>query len=188
MGFYDKRENVEGYIAMCEPYESSRLVDTVKKLLPIGSHLLEIGMGPGYDLTLLRKRFECLGTDYAQDFLDIYQAQYPEASLALMDAVGLETKRTFDGIFSNKVLIHLTLDELKASLKRQDELLAKGGYVFHSFWRGEGESDEGGILHKYYDDETLKAIFSEFFDVLLVEGYREFDDHDSVFVVAKKKG
>ena len=50
---------------------------------------------------------------------DIYKKKNKNAYLLLLDAITLKTKRKFDCIYSNKVLIHLTKQELTNSLKKK---------------------------------------------------------------------
>ena len=60
-------------------------------------------------------------------FADCVRAAEPIADVLSLDAVTLETDRRFDAIYSNKVLHHLTPDELARSLRAQRRLLREGG-------------------------------------------------------------
>ena len=46
-------------------------------------------------------------------FVDKYKKENPEADLLKLDAVTLTTNKMFDCIYSNKVLHHLTREDLK---------------------------------------------------------------------------
>lgn len=52
MGHLDVPANVRGYIRMAEGYDGAGLIAVLRKYLPAGSTLLELGMGPGKDLDL----------------------------------------------------------------------------------------------------------------------------------------
>ena len=117
MGFYDDEENVEAYVQMAEGYDGRELVDVLKKHLPSGSSVLELGMGPGKDLALLAEAYDATGSDSSEVFLRRYRRDHPDADLLLLDAVTLATERRFDAIYSNKVLHHLSVDELRTSLR-----------------------------------------------------------------------
>lgn len=49
--------------------------------LPSGASVLELGMGPGFDLDLLRKNYEVAGSDDSQFFLDGYRETCPYSDL-----------------------------------------------------------------------------------------------------------
>lgn len=48
---------VQEYIEMVEGYDGTELINVLKNYLPKGSSLLELGMGPGKDLDLLKKTY-----------------------------------------------------------------------------------------------------------------------------------
>ena len=98
--------------------------------------------------------------------------------------MGLETDRVFDCIYSNKVLHHLTIEQLKKSLLRQKEVLSRNGLVMHSFWRGDGVEEHHGLKFIYQTEDSIRTIFSESFDFINVISYTEMDDDDSLYVLA----
>ena len=119
MGYFDDEKNVEEYIGMAEGYDGRELVDVLRRHLPDGATVLELGMGPGKDLEILSEFFQVTGSDSSKVFIERYRKMDPAADLLLLDAVTMDTDRKFDGIYSNKVLQHLTQQELKRSLHRQ---------------------------------------------------------------------
>ena len=126
--------------------------------LPDGGTLLELGMGPGKDLDLLAEHYRVTGSDFSNAFLDRYREKHPDADLVNLDALTIETDRSFDGIFSNKVLVHMSDEDLDASFARQAEVLNPGGVILHSFWYGEGEEQFGGLTLRRRDEAALKRL------------------------------
>ena len=122
MGFYDDKKTASQYIDMARGYDGRELIDILRKYVPQAASVLEIGMGPGVDLRILKKHFQVTGSDTSAFFLDRYRETDPNADLMFLDAVELDTERSFDCIYSNKVLHHLTDGELTASLCRQKEI------------------------------------------------------------------
>jgi len=53
MNYYDDPKNVADYIQMAEGYNGEELIQLLQEVLPSGSTVLELGMGPGTDLDLL---------------------------------------------------------------------------------------------------------------------------------------
>ena len=185
MGFFDTEKGVEEYISMAKGYDGKELIKILQTFLPEKSSVLELGMGPGTDLDILRKNFTVTGSDNSQIFLDRYKKQNLNADLLKLDAVTLSTDRTFDCIYSNKVLHHITQKDLKKSFQRQKNILNPNGILFHSFWRGDKDENFDGLLFTKYQIDGLKKIIGNLFDILRIEIYTEMEKDDSLYVVLK---
>ena len=186
MGFFDTEKGVDKYISLAEGYDGAELIKILQEFLPEKSSVLELGMGPGKDLDILRKNFTVTGSDNSQIFLDRYKKQNSEADLVKLDAVDISTNRTFDCIYSNKVLHHITRDELKKSLQRQKEILKPNGLAFHSFWRGDEDENFDGLLFTKYQIDDFKEMVGNLFDILRIETYTEMEKNDSFYVILRK--
>ena len=184
MKFYDDEKTALQYIEMAEGYDGRELIEILRNHLPTGSSILEIGMGPGVDLKLLQKHFRVTGSDNSRFFLGRFRDCNPEADLLYLDAIGLDTDRTFDCIYSNKVLHHLTNEELIQSLHRQQTILSDTGLVMHSFWRGTGIEEHHGLKFVYQTEDSLRSMFDDMFDILDIDVYSEMEADDSIFVLA----
>jgi len=187
MNYFHQEKNVEKYIQMAKGHDGQDLISDLIRYLPPDSSVLEIGMGPGTDLTLLDKYYRVTGSDISEIFLERYRKQNRDTTLILLDATSLETEKKYQGIYSNKVLMHLTREDLKKSIKRQAEILESRGIICHSFWFGDTEENYDGLLFVNYTTEQLQDLFQEFFDVIKIEMYQEMDPDDSLYIIAKKK-
>ena len=112
MGFFDTEKGVEKYITMAEGYDGVELIKILQKYLSKDSTVLELGMGPGKDLDILKESYTVTGSDNSQIFLDKYKENHQDADVLLLDAVNIPTNRKFDCIYSNKVLHHLSKEDL----------------------------------------------------------------------------
>ena len=186
MGYFDERKNVDEYIQMAEGYDGRELIAILAKHLPGGSTVLELGMGPGKDLDLLARTYTVTGSDSSSVFLDLYREQHPAADLLILDAVSLTTARTFNGIYSNKVLHHLAKPDLQRSFARQQELLTDGGLLMHSFWHGAKEEEMQGLRFVYYTEEELLNTVGPGFEIVATDRYQEFEPGDSLYVLLRK--
>ena len=72
MRYFDSEENVDAYIAMAEGYDGAELIALLRRYLPEGSSVLELGMGPGKDLDLLRPSYRVTGSDTSRAFLVLF--------------------------------------------------------------------------------------------------------------------
>lgn len=185
MSFYDSTEGVESYVKMAEGYDGREIIDELAKHLPSGSTVLELGMGPGVDLEILSERYTVTGSDFSEPFLARYRQKNPGADLLQLDAVTMKTERRFNCIYSNKVLHHLTRDELEESLRQQVAKLNPGGLLCHTFWAGENEETIQGMRFVYYNEQALEAIMPDGCETLVMERYTEMEENDSVHWIAR---
>lgn len=186
MGYYDDKKNVEQYIEMAEGYDGKLLIEALEKHLSKDSTVLELGIGPGKDAVLLSENYHVTGSDYSSVFVERFQNLYPDIDVLQLDAVTMKTDRTFDGIYSNKVLYHLSRDHLKTSFREQARVLNAGGIALHSFWYGDGEDEQQGLKFVYYTDDTLKALIGDEYDIIDIQRYTEMETDDSLYVVLRK--
>lgn len=164
MGYYDGVENVEAYIRMAADYDGSLLVDILRRRLPCKSSVLELGMGPGKDLLLHDQHFQVVGTDVSAIFAERSRKLHPQLAVQQLDAIAIEMDRRFDANYSNKVLSHLAPEELRASFKRQAQVLENSGLALHSFWIGDAESEHQGLRFVYYREDPLKRLYALYFE------------------------
>jgi SAM-dependent methyltransferase len=186
LDYFLNEKNVNDYIKIADGYDGRSLIEILKNFLPAGASVLELGMGPGKDLDILSKSYKVTGSDYSPVFLDLYREKNKNADLLLLNAVTLETNRTFDCIYSNKVLMHLTREELARSFKRQKEILNDNGILLHSFWKGSKEEAYDGLRFIYYSEDELLEFVKDF-ELLEIATYKEISKNDSIYIVLKKK-
>jgi cyclopropane fatty-acyl-phospholipid synthase-like methyltransferase len=185
MMFFDSEKNVHEYIEMSKGYDGRELIEILKKYLSPEKSILELGMGPGIDLDILSETYTVAGSDNSEVFLDLYKKKNPGADLLLLDAVTLKTERKFDCIYSNKVLHHLTREELVESFIQQSKVLLSGGVLFHSFWLGDKEEELEGLRFVYYTLETIKECIPDELDIIAMTIYTEMDTDDSFYMVLR---
>ncbi|MBC8312114.1 MAG: class I SAM-dependent methyltransferase [Candidatus Marinimicrobia bacterium] len=187
MHYYKELKNAKEYIKRAEGFDGKRFIPVLQKYLKKDSTLLEIGMGPGTDVDLLSKFYNVTGSDYSQAFLDLYKEKNPNANLLLLDAVKMDVNEKFDCIYSNKVMHNLSVKDCKISLQRQLQCLNPHGYLFHSFWFGEGEIEHGEIKYNNYNFETIREQITENLEILELEMYSEMEENDSFYIILQKK-
>lgn len=186
MDYYDREENVQEYIQMADGYDGKALIDSLWRFLPDGSTVLEIGMGPGKDLDILREKYVVTGSDSSDVFLDSYRKTHKGADLLNLDAVTLNTNRRFQCVYSNKVLHHLTTRDMEKSFQRQLEILEKNGVALHSLWHGDGEEEIEGLRFVYYSIEGIQKLVPKGFKILEKAIYKEIENDDSICLIMRK--
>jgi cyclopropane fatty-acyl-phospholipid synthase-like methyltransferase len=187
MGFFDTEKGVQEYIKMVEDYDGSYLINELRHYLKDRSSLLELGMGPGMDLDILKKYYKVTGSDISQIFVERYKKLHPEAEVFQLDAKSLDINRKFDCIYSNKVLIHFTKQECGESFKKQKMILNPNGLLFHTFWYGDKIEEHYGLLFVYYLEDELKDMVKNDYNILKLQRYTEMEKNDSIYLVLQKK-
>lgn len=185
--YYQDKDFVSGYIKQAAEVSGQQLIEILREFLSAGASVLELGSGPGTDWEILSATYEVTGSDLSTAFLDHLATQYPKAQFLQLDACTLKTEERFDGLYSNKVLHHLTKAELEASIKRQHDVVKPEGIICHSFWRGEGSEYFKDMLVTYHNAESLQALFGPYFEPLLIKTYQEFDPEDSLLLIARRR-
>lgn len=181
--FYENEKNVREFVEATEGLDGKYLIEILKNHLKSDSTVLEIGMGAGKDLDILKKTFQAVGSDYSRTFLNLYKQKNPTADLILLDAVTLEPDRKFDCIYSNKVLHHLTKKNLQKSLRLQREILTEKGIIFHTFWNGRQRNKFQDLQFIQYTKDELQKIIEPFFKIIEVGFYEEMNLNDSIYVI-----
>ena len=187
MGFYDISGNIDRYIEMCSGYDGSYIYKILEEFLKKDASVLELGSGPGLDIPFLNSLYNVTGSDLSEQFLSRLEKKYPDITFLKIDAVEIDVKGSFDCIYSNKVLPHLTKEELKSSLISQFNNLDSNGIIAHTFWIGDENEEVEGLLFTKYQKQEIIDIFSNQFRILSLTIYKEFEESDSMFVIAQKK-
>lgn len=185
--YYKTKESVEEYIKLAKDVNGSQLIEKLGMVLPENSDLLEIGSGPGTDWKILNELYNVTGSDNSKEFLNHLNVDNPDGEFIELDAITLEVDKKFTGIYSNKVLHHLKNDELANSIKRQSLIINTNGIICHSFWKGDGSEIFKGLFVNYHSENNLKELFSDYFEILSLTSYQEFEKGDSILILGKKK-
>jgi len=185
MEFYNNPVKVDEYESMCKEYDGSKLYNVLENHLTVNKTLLELGSGPGYDVHYLKDKYKVTGSDLSDEFLLRCKKKYTEVPFIKLDAVSLNTENVFDCVYSNKVLHHLTLENLEKSLKRQQQVIVGNGLFAHTFWLGDKEFTMEGMLFIFHNRDNLINLVSKYFTILETYDYKEFDEGDSILIIAK---
>ena len=185
--YYKTKASAEEYIRLAKDVSGAQLIAQLKPVLSAGSSLLEIGSGPGTDWTILNESYEVTGSDNSKEFLKHLNRENPNGKFLELDATTLKVDQKFDGIYSNKVLHHLKDQALMDSIKRQSEILNANGIICHSFWKGEDSEIFKGLFVNYHTEEHLRTFFENYFKILSIQYYQEFETDDSLLLIAEKK-
>ncbi len=187
MDYFSNRKNVDLYSSMMEGYDNRFIIEEIQKKLPIGSTLLELGMGTGADLISLSEIYKVMGSDNSPLFVSDFKKK-SKLNVCVLDAVTVDIDQKFDCIFSNKVLQHLSKDDFSLSLKQQSKHLNENGILFFTLWHGKPREEfefNGELRFVYYDEPSLQSLIPNELTIENIVHYAEFENNDSMLVVLR---
>ncbi|MEO0091202.1 MAG: class I SAM-dependent methyltransferase [candidate division WOR-3 bacterium] len=105
------------------------IIGFIKKLLPQGKRILEVGCGTGKLLSQIENDYETYGIDISSFAITVAQSR---ARATIFQVASIEDKifspGSFDGIIAINVLEHLKNPKL--ALERIHQMLSPAGYLF----------------------------------------------------------
>lgn len=166
---------VEQYVAKTKGLEPLKELEEFKKLLPGGSLILDAGCGWGRDSKILSGKFKVIGIDLSRGLLKYARKYAPKAKFLYGDILKTDFDgETFDGIWSNVVLIHLEREDIIPALKEFYRILKKGGVGYVSVKEGKGKEykseDMSGGSPRFYtwfsQNEIKKYLEKAGFEII----------------------
>ncbi|MBC8333960.1 MAG: class I SAM-dependent methyltransferase [Anaerolineales bacterium] len=136
-------------------------------------NLLEIGAGPGKDSRFFQENgLKVLCTDLSPEMVKLCRQKGLDARV--MDFSELQIpEKSFDAVYAMNSLLQLPKKELPAVLQTVNAILKRDGLFFIGVYGGidhegiwEEDNCEPKRFFSFYDDEHLKRILGEVFDLL----------------------
>ncbi len=164
------------YAQIAEAYDTVTLpkinlgeMEQFTSLIKPGSVILDLGCGPGRDAAwFAAKGYKLTLFDLSTELLAIAKNRVPGATIIQGDMTELSfAGESFDGIWANASLLHLTKQEMRKVLAKLFLILRENGVLFCSVKGGEGEhgivEDKYGkpverFFSFYNEDELCKII------------------------------
>lgn len=169
-----------------------KLINTLDEYLLDYSKILELGSGDGANLAKLSKNYRVVGSDLSRKNVQAIRQRHPEIHVKLLDIHEMKIEEDYDCIYSDKVLTHLTKEELKESIKKQGEHLKDEGIILMTLNYGEYCQEEGqdGYLSVYYTEYDIHDLVPKTLQIDLIDSYIDENKNnkkDSLLVILKKR-
>lgn len=138
-------------------------VELIKKYLPVGKKIFEIGSGGGIDAKLLVEAgYDVTASDFTQSFVKVLEGK--GLNTVFFDAKKDTVPEEYDAIYANAVFLHFSPDEIKTFLNRNKSKLVNEKILFTSFLSGFGHHRSArsrGFERDfyYYNYGFLKHLF-----------------------------
>ena len=154
---------VDTYISKTKGLEPLKELRKFKSLLPKNAIVLDAGCGWGRDSKILSNDFKVIGIDLSNNLLSYAKEYAPKVIFKKSDVTnaGLKTN-TFDGLWSNVVLLYLEREDVLPVLKDFYRILKRGGVAYILVKEGEGfeykSEDMSGEKPRFYTLFTKKEF------------------------------
>lgn len=153
MNYYEV--NANSFIENTLKLDLSDLYSKFLASVPKSSTILDIGCGPGRDL----KHFQSLGHTAIGiepcEELAQFARNYAMCEVLTCQVQDYSPKVKFNAIWACASLLHLSTEDLKASLNCFTTMLEKSGILYCSFKYGKFEGERGG---RFFNDQTLESF------------------------------
>lgn len=160
--------------------------------------LLEIGAGTGKDGAFFKEHsLKVVCTDLSPENIKICEGKGLAAEI--MDFTDLQfSDGSFDAVYALNCLLHITKNEIPMVLKSINEILKSNGLFYLGLYGGydhEGvypdDSYEPKRFFSFYDDEHLKRVVGEVFDIFSFNRIMTGEKNPDLYfqsVVLRKRG
>lgn len=147
------------YLEGIEKLIPPQLYDFVK-LITKGGKILDVGCAGGRDSKqFIDRGFEVVGVDVVDEFLKVAKTNVPAAEFLKMDLLELNfPNQTFDGIWSNAVLLHVQKKNISNVLKNYCRMLKPAGKLFLALKVGDGSAS---VTDKFTKDKRLFIYYQK---------------------------
>jgi len=140
-------------------------LELLKKYLPLGSHIFEIGSGGGTDASLLQEAgYKVTASDFSEKFVEVLQRK--NLSAIHFDAKKDTLPDSIDAIYANAVFVHFFPEELQKFVHNAKDKLIGNKLIYFSIIEGDGSErkvSKSGFDRdfQYFTKEALEKILSE---------------------------
>lgn len=172
----EERITMKTYDKIAKRYSQSnkRLMpyDTYNKflsLIPKKAKILEAGCGYGRDCGVFcEKGYDVTGIDLSQGMLDVAKKNVANVEFIKMSVRDLRFEDyTFDGIWCNAVLLHLSKKDTQKAIEELARVLKNQGIMYVSVRKGENKElvkegpEDTPRYFTYFSEDEIEKYFRE---------------------------
>jgi len=149
-----------------------KIIEFQKGFIPKGARILDLGCGPGNNITILQSRdnsYSFTGVDLSKDLLNIAKENHPSSTFLHQNICTLEVEADaeYESILASFCVVHLTHVETKKLIQYISESLVQAGSLYISFMEGSSSGfestsfSEDEIFFNYYQTDDIVKILSD---------------------------
>ena len=158
--------NANEFIASTQNVDMTKIQSAFTSLLPLKSHILDLGCGSGRDaLCFLERGFSVTAMDACDEFCKAtknlaYKYQKTgKCKIVQKSFSELSDIQKYDGVWACASLLHVPKKELPVIFKKIENALKEKGVFYCSFKKGTFEGERNGrYFSDFTEDELCEAI------------------------------
>jgi len=164
--------NAERYNAKFADFAAykEKIVEFQKGFIPKNARILDLGCGPGNNITTLQSLDDSssfTGVDLASDLLDIAKVNYPTCTFIHQNICTLKVEEQYEIILASFCVVHLIHAETEGLIKYISESLVPGGNLYLSFMEGSSSGfestsfSEDELFYNYYQVSDIVKMLKD---------------------------
>lgn len=164
--------NAEKYNAKFSNFAAYRekMVAFQREFIPVGARILDLGCGPGNNITTLQNldgSYSFTGVDLSSDLLDIAKTKHPDCRFLNKNICTLKVEEQYESILASFCVVHLTHAETENLIEYIAGSLVDGGSLYISFMEGDSSGfestsfSEDEIFFNYYQADDIITMLRE---------------------------
>lgn len=171
--YYNKK--ADSFVDGTRDVDFSALQNEFASYIKKGGLILDLGCGSGRDSkAFIEMGYEVVAVDGSQEICK-RASEYIGQSVICSTFQEYNPAGKFDGIWACASLLHLSLGDIKAVLKKYAAVLKKDGTFYVSFKYGTFSGERNGRFFTDMDETVLDAILE---DISALEIHREYITED----------
>lgn len=158
--------------------------DNFLALLPKDAHILDIGCAGGPKTNYMKKKgFQVEGIDFSESMIESAKKRFPDINFNVLDVYDLEKlNKTYDGIFSQAVILHIPKKRVMKVLEKMKSKLNKNGLLYIAV----KEIRDNGIEEEIKKEDDYGFEYERFFSYFSLDELRDYLKKLGLEIISEK--
>lgn len=158
--------------------------DNFLALLPKDAHILDISCAGGPKTNYMKKKgFQVEGIDFSESMIESAKKRFPDINFNVLDVYDLEKlNKTYDGIFSQAVILHIPKKRVMKVLEKMKSKLNKNGLLYIAV----KEIRDNGIEEEIKKEDDYGFEYERFFSYFSLDELRDYFKKLGLEIISEK--
>jgi len=158
--------------------------DKFLSLLPKEASILDVGCAGGFKTNYIKEKgFNVEGIDFSEEMIKDAQERFKGINFEVRNVYDLDKiNKTYDGIFSQAVLLHIPKKDILEILEKIKSKLNKGGFAYIAV----KEKKDGGVEEEIKKENDYGYEYERFFSYFSLDELKNYFKELNMEVVYEK--